>query len=184
MWPVHGRFKWMGYYHGMVASPDAADRRLLGHLGLASPSASPWPATAFLIVAAVLGARAVAVGASWPSPPPCSAALAVAAPLTAFAATQETDHRFPLVLRFFTLPHVPVLGHVLPAQPAARAAAGRRVDLAAVARRRAVPRRPPPARCGPAGGSASLAHVAVLRRLHRRRASCGALRTFTRRLAT
>ena len=151
-----------GFYHGMVASPMRAGRRDLGHLG--------WLAIRLTLAAHRVPDRrrdprrgAVAAGRSWPSPRPCCAALAVAAPLTAFSATQETDHSFPLV---HALPHPAACScsrarssRSANSRPAAAAA---RLDLAAVARRRAVPRRPPPARSARRVGRRSLAHLLIL----------------------
>ena len=87
---------------------------------LARHPRSSWPATAFLIVAAVARRRAVAVGACWPSRPRSCARLAFAAPAHRVRRHAGDRPRFALVMRFLVAAAVPVLGHVLPAQPAAR----------------------------------------------------------------
>ena len=63
--------KWIRFYHAMVASP-------LGSRDICYAATSVWTSralghggAAFLIVAAVLGALAVAVGDARRSPPPC-----------------------------------------------------------------------------------------------------------------
>jgi lipooligosaccharide transport system permease protein len=102
LWPILAGFKWMGFYHGMAASPMRPTDVYLGVIVWLTIRLTV-TATVFLIVATAIGA----VLSPWsllaiPSAVLC--ALALAAPLAAFSATQETDHRFPLVLRFITLP--------------------------------------------------------------------------------
>jgi lipooligosaccharide transport system permease protein len=75
---------------------------MLGHLGWMAIRLS-MAGAAFLIVAALLGALASPL-AVLAVPAAVLTGLAFAAPLTAFAATQETDHRFALVMRFGVLP--------------------------------------------------------------------------------
>jgi lipooligosaccharide transport system permease protein len=102
MWPILAGFKWMGFYHGMAASPMQPTDVYLGAIIWIGIRLT-FTATVFLIVATVLGA----VLSPWgvlAIPAAVLCALALAAPLAAFSATQETDHRFPLVLRFITLP--------------------------------------------------------------------------------
>jgi lipooligosaccharide transport system permease protein len=102
MWPVLAGFKWMGFYHGMVASPMRPSDVFTGIVVWLGIRLS-LTATAFLAVATLLGA----VLSPWgllAIPAAVLCALALAAPLAAYSATQETDHRFPLVLRFLTLP--------------------------------------------------------------------------------
>jgi lipooligosaccharide transport system permease protein len=102
MWPVMAGTTWIRHYHAMVAAPlDAADV-MLGHLGWMAIRLG-MAGAAFLIVAAVLGALASPF-AVLALPAAVLTGLAFAAPLTAFAATQETDARFALVMRFFVLP--------------------------------------------------------------------------------
>jgi lipooligosaccharide transport system permease protein len=102
MWPVMAGTKWMRFYHAMVASPLRAIDLYLGHLGWMSVRLA-MSGAAFLIVAAVLGAL-VSPFAVLALPAAILTGLAFAAPLTAFAATQETDANFALVMRFVVLP--------------------------------------------------------------------------------
>jgi lipooligosaccharide transport system permease protein len=102
MWPVMAGTKWIRHYHAMVAAPLEAADVMLGHLGWMAIRLSVAGA-AFLLVAAVLGALASPL-AILALPAAVLTGLAFAAPLTAFAATQETDHKFALVMRFFVLP--------------------------------------------------------------------------------
>lgn len=102
LWPVMAGTKWIRHYHAMVAAPLAATDVMLGHLGWLVVRLS-MAGAAFLIVAAVLGALASPF-AVLALPAAVLTGLAFAAPLTAFSATQETDARFALVMRFFVLP--------------------------------------------------------------------------------
>jgi lipooligosaccharide transport system permease protein len=102
MWPVMAGTKWMRFYHAMVASPLRSTDLYLGHLGWMSVRLA-MSGTAFLIVAAVLGALLSPL-AVLALPAVILTGLAFAAPLTAFAATQETDANFALVMRFVVLP--------------------------------------------------------------------------------
>ena len=102
LWPVLAGFKWMGFYHGMVAAPlrpSDVYRGVIAWLSLRLTAS----ATAFLAVATLLGA-VLSPWAVLAIPAAVLCALSLAAPLAAFSATQETDHSFPLVLRFLTLP--------------------------------------------------------------------------------
>ena len=102
LWPVLAGFKWMGFYHGMAASPMRPRDVYTGTVTWIGIRLT-LTATIFLFVAAVLGALLSPL-AVLAIPAAVLCALALAAPLAAFSATQETDHRFPLVLRFITLP--------------------------------------------------------------------------------
>jgi lipooligosaccharide transport system permease protein len=102
LWPVLAGTKWMRFYHGMTASPMTADDIYVGNL-IAIAIRFAVTSTSFLIASVVFGA----VLSPWcvlAIPAATAGAVAVAAPLTAFAATQETDERFPLIMRFLTLP--------------------------------------------------------------------------------
>jgi lipooligosaccharide transport system permease protein len=102
MWPVMAGTKWIRFYHAMVSSPLGSSDVFYGHLGWQSIRLS-MAGAAFLIVAAFLGALASPF-AILALPAAVLTGLAFAAPLTAFAATQETDARFALVMRFLVLP--------------------------------------------------------------------------------
>jgi len=102
MWPVMAGTKWIRFYHGIVAAPLGPTDVYLGHLGWLIVRLTMGGA-AFLIVAALLGALASPL-AILALPATVLTGLAFAAPLTAFAATQETDARFALVMRFLVMP--------------------------------------------------------------------------------
>jgi lipooligosaccharide transport system permease protein len=102
LWPVLAGTKWMGFYHGMAASPMTAPDVFLGHL-IAIAIRFTASATIFLVAAAAFGAL-LSPFAVLAIPAAAAGAVAVAAPLSAFSITQETDERFPLVMRFLTLP--------------------------------------------------------------------------------
>jgi len=102
LWPVLAGFKWMGFYHAMAASPMRPSEVFTGIVAWLAIRLS-FGAAAFLAVATVLGA----VLSPWgllAIPAAVLCALALSAPLAAFASTQDTDSRFALVLRFITLP--------------------------------------------------------------------------------
>jgi lipooligosaccharide transport system permease protein len=94
--------KWMRFYHGMTASPMTAVDVYIGHL-LAIVIRFTATAASFLLASVVFGAVLSPFGIL-AIPAAAAGAAAIAALLSAFAATQETDERFPLVLRFLTLP--------------------------------------------------------------------------------
>jgi lipooligosaccharide transport system permease protein len=102
LWPIMGGLKWMRSFHAMAATPLTPGQIVTGHLTWGAMRVA-LSATIFLIVAGVLGALA----SPW-APLAVVAAvltgLAFAAPISAFSATQETDSRFPLVMRFVILP--------------------------------------------------------------------------------
>jgi len=102
MWPVLAGFKWMGFYHGMAASPMRPTDVYVGNLVWIAIRLTA-SSLAFLIVATLLGAI-LSPWAVLAIPAAVLCAVSVAALLSAFSATQETDHSFPLVMRFLTLP--------------------------------------------------------------------------------
>lgn len=102
LWPVMGGFKWMGNFKGMVATP-VTPGDIYGARVLWTAVRAALYGAAFLIVAAVLGGvdsvwgvLGVAVAAL--------CAMAFAAPITAFSATQEDDSLFPIVMRLGIIP--------------------------------------------------------------------------------
>jgi lipooligosaccharide transport system permease protein len=102
LWPVMAGFKWMRHYHGMVASPMSPGDVYVGNLTWMTIRLTASSA-AFLVVASVLGA----ISSFWAVlavPAAVLGAVSFAAVLTAFAATQDTDHNFALILRFLMLP--------------------------------------------------------------------------------
>lgn len=102
LWPVMGGMKWMRQFHGMVATPippgDVYGGRLLW-AGVRTAGG----ATLFLAVATAFG------GVRSPTavlaiPAAALAAVSLSAPLSAFAATQDTDLSFTLIMRVAVLP--------------------------------------------------------------------------------
>lgn len=102
LWPVMAGLKWVGSYRAMVATPLAPADVYSGVL-LWTTLRSGISAAAFLVVAALAGAVPSPAGVlAVPAAMLCAAAFA--APLTAFVATQETDLRFPVVMRLGVVP--------------------------------------------------------------------------------
>src|SRR5262249_45725227 len=94
--------KWVRTFHAMVATPvRPAD--VYGGVVAWTAARAFVGAAIFLVVAAILGAVLSPWGVlAVPAAALCAAAFA--APLTAFSATQETDAKFPLVMRIGILP--------------------------------------------------------------------------------
>ncbi|HZJ26873.1 MAG TPA: ABC transporter permease [Acidimicrobiia bacterium] len=112
LWPVMTGMKWMRVFHAMVATPLAPADVFTGTVGWTALRATAG-ATVFLGVAAAFGAVPSAFGLlAIPAAMLCAAAFA--APLTAYSATQETDQRFPLILRLGILPLFLISGTFFP----------------------------------------------------------------------
>lgn len=102
LWPVMAGTKWLRIYHAMVATPVRPRDVYTGSV-LWTALRAGLGASVFLVVAALLGAIPSPEGVfAVPSAALCAAAFA--AVLTAFSATQETDQRFPLIMRLGILP--------------------------------------------------------------------------------
>ena len=102
LWPVMAGTKWVRTFHAMVATPVGASDVYGGFIVWTSVRVA-MSATAFLAVAAVLGGVPSAWGVlAVPAAVLCAAAFA--APLASFAATQDTDIAFPLILRLGIVP--------------------------------------------------------------------------------
>ena len=102
LWPVVAGVKWIRMYHGMVATPiRAAD--VFGGFVLWQTIRTMLGATVFLFVAALLGAIPSAWGVL-AIPAAGLTAAAFCAPLAAFSVMQETDFRFPVIMRLGILP--------------------------------------------------------------------------------
>jgi lipooligosaccharide transport system permease protein len=112
LWPVMGGKKWFGHYHGMVASPLGAADVFGGYMAFVACKAGVG-ATVFLAVATLLGAVTSpwALGAI---PVAMLCGLAFAAPLSAFAVTQETDASFGVIMRLGILPLFMFSGTLFP----------------------------------------------------------------------
>jgi lipooligosaccharide transport system permease protein len=102
LWPVMAGTKWVRTFHAMVATPVRPVDVYSGVVGWTATRAAAG-ASIFLVVAAILGAVLSPWGVfAVPAAALCAAAFA--APLTAFAASQETDARFPLIMRIGIMP--------------------------------------------------------------------------------
>jgi lipooligosaccharide transport system permease protein len=102
LWPVMAGTKWVRTFHAMVATPVRPADVYSGVVAWTVVRAAVG-ASIFLIVATILGAVLSPWGVfAVPAAALCAAAFA--APLTAFAASQETDARFPLIMRIGIMP--------------------------------------------------------------------------------
>jgi lipooligosaccharide transport system permease protein len=102
LWPIMAGTKWVRTFHAMVATPLRPADVYTGIVAWTTARAAVG-ASIFLAVAAVLGAVPSPWGvAAVPAAALCAAAFA--APLTAFSGGQETDARFPLIMRLGVMP--------------------------------------------------------------------------------
>ena len=102
MWPVLAGVKWIRFFHGVVATPIRPGEVYIGHIVWVSIR-TMLSASAFLIVAAVLGA----IESPWGVLAIPAAALtgaAFMAPISAFSVTQDSDVSFPMMMRLGVLP--------------------------------------------------------------------------------
>ncbi len=138
LWPLMGRLKWLGSYKAMVATPITPGDAFGGWmLWIALRTAIA--AAAFLLVAAVLGAVPSAWGIlAVPAAVLCGAAFA--APIGAYTATQETDLKFPVMVRLGLIPLFLFSGTFFPVEELPERPPAARLALAALARHRARPR--------------------------------------------
>jgi lipooligosaccharide transport system permease protein len=112
LWPIMAGMKWVRTFHAMVATPLRPADVFTGTVGWMALRATVG-GTAFLAIAAAFGAVPSAWGVlAIPVAGLCAAAFA--APLTAFSATQETDVRFPVIMRLGILPLFLVSGTFFP----------------------------------------------------------------------
>jgi lipooligosaccharide transport system permease protein len=102
LWPIMAGTKWVRVFHAMVATPIRPGDVYLGVVTWTAVRAAVG-ATVFLIVATILGG-VLSWWAPLAIPAAALTALAFAAPLSAFAATQDTDFRFPVVMRLGIVP--------------------------------------------------------------------------------
>ena len=102
LWPLMGRLKWMGSYVAMVSTPVSASEAFGGWLIWIAVRTS-LSTVAFLVAASILGG-VLSMWALLAVPAAVLTGLAFAAPIGAFTATQETDFRFPLLMRLGIMP--------------------------------------------------------------------------------
>jgi lipooligosaccharide transport system permease protein len=102
LWPIMAGTKWIRTFHAMVATPVGPGDVFIGVVTWTGVRATIGAAI-FLVIATMFGGVT-----SWWAPLAVPAttltALAFAAPLSAFAATQETDFRFPVIMRLGVIP--------------------------------------------------------------------------------
>jgi lipooligosaccharide transport system permease protein len=102
LWPIMAGTTWVRSFHAMVSTPLRPADVYTGVVAWTAARAAVG-ASIFLAVAAVLGAVPSPWGiAAVPAAALCAAAFA--APLTAFAGSQDTASRFPLIMRIGVMP--------------------------------------------------------------------------------
>lgn len=112
LWPIMAGMKWIRVFHAMVATPVGPADVFTGTVGWGVLRATAGSAV-FLGVAAAFGAVPSLYGVfAIAAAGLCAAAFA--APLTAFSATQETDQRFPVIMRLGILPLFLISGTFFP----------------------------------------------------------------------
>lgn len=102
LWPVMAGTKWVRFFHGVVATPVSAADLYDGFI-LWGVLRATLASGVFLAVAAPLGG----LGSAWALlawPAAVLTAVAFAAPLAAFAATQTTDISFGVLTRLVIMP--------------------------------------------------------------------------------
>lgn len=102
LWAVMAGVKWLRFYHGMVATPLRAADVFGGHV-IWTALRTAISATAFLVVGALLGG----VPSPWAVlavPFAVLGGMAFAAPLSAYAASQETELSFAAIMRLGIVP--------------------------------------------------------------------------------
>jgi lipooligosaccharide transport system permease protein len=102
LWGVMAGTKWIRHFHAMVAAPLGPTDVYLGSLGWTAIRLTA-AATVFLFVATLLGG-VLSAGAVLAIPFAVLTAAAVAACLMAYAAGQEEDGNFGLIMRLLVLP--------------------------------------------------------------------------------
>src|SRR5262245_25466150 len=102
LWPVLGGVKWTRTYHAAVATPVRPTDVLGAHL-LWSCFRVALSASVFLVVGTAFGG-VISPWAVLAVPAAVLGALALAAPLSAFAVTQQNDLPFALIMRIGVLP--------------------------------------------------------------------------------
>jgi lipooligosaccharide transport system permease protein len=102
LWPVMAGVKWLGTYHAAVSTPVESGDVFTGKLAWTGVR-TVISASIFLVVAAVLGGVASPWGVL-AIPATVLGALAISAPLAAWAVLQESDGPFAVVMRIVIFP--------------------------------------------------------------------------------
>jgi len=102
LWPVMAGHKWLGFYHGTVATPIEATEVFSGYM-LWEAAYTALIAALFVVAAALLGGVS-----SWWAPLAIPAAvlgaLSFAVPFSGFAMSKENDFGFSALLRLTVMP--------------------------------------------------------------------------------
>lgn len=175
LWPVMAGHRWLGFHYAQVASPMSATDVYAGQV-LFVASRTAVQAAAFLLAGVAFGGVASAWGLL-AVPIAIATSVAFGAPLSAFAATQDSDTAFDIILRVFVVPLYLFSGTVFPIE---QLPAGLRfvVELFPLAHGVALARA---ATTGTADLSAVVGHLAVILAF----VAAGVIwgrRTFTKRL--
>lgn len=112
LWPVMAGHRWLGFHYAEVASPMSATDVYAGQVVFVGLRAALQSAV-FLAAGVAFGG----VGSGWAVlavPVAALTSVAFAAPLAAFAATQDTDAYFDALLRVFIVPLYLFSGTVFP----------------------------------------------------------------------
>jgi lipooligosaccharide transport system permease protein len=102
LWPVMSGIKWTKTFHAATATPLAPADVYVGYL-LWVGARLAMNATAFLVVAALLGG-VPSLWAPLAVPAVVAGGLAFAAPVCAYAARQDSDLSFPIIMRILVMP--------------------------------------------------------------------------------
>ena len=112
LWPVMAGHKWLGFYHGTVATPIEPTEVFTGYM-LWLGAYDSLIATLFVIAATLLGG----VSSAWaPLAIPAAAlgALCFACPFSGFAMNRENDFGFSALLRLTVMPMAMFSGTFFP----------------------------------------------------------------------
>ena len=112
LWPVMAGHKWLGFYHGTVATPIRATEVFTGYM-LWQAAYMAIIATLFLVSAVVLGG----VDSAWAPlavPGAVLGGLCFAVPFSGFAMNRENDFGFSALLRLVVMPAAMFSGSFFP----------------------------------------------------------------------
>ena len=112
LWPVMAGHKWLGFYHGTVATPIEATEVFTGYM-LWLAFYDSLIASLFIVAATILGG----VSSGWaPLAIPAAAlgALCFAVPLSGFSMNRENDFAFGAILRLVVMPAAMFAGTFFP----------------------------------------------------------------------
>lgn len=102
LWPIMAGLKWVGSYKATISTPVSAADIYMGRVLFTAVRATV-SSSAFLLIATLFGGVPSAWGVlAIPAAVLC--AVAFAAPIAAFTATQDTDVAFPLIIRLGVMP--------------------------------------------------------------------------------